>query len=159
MKIAHFALATALSLACLGAAGLIHASTQANPANAELRKLTAESVSVRIGTKSFRVDLYDNPTAKDLLTKLPLTLKANDYPGYDEKVVRLKTPLSMDGAPRGDEPLIPEVGYYEPGNGIALYYGPIGYWPGKVPLGKIHDDIEELRAIPDDATVVIEAAK
>src|SRR5262245_31972240 len=78
MKVAHFALATALSLACLGAAGLIHASTQANPANAELRKLKAESVSVRIGTKSFRVDLYDNPTAKDLLAKLPLTLKAND---------------------------------------------------------------------------------
>ncbi|OWV89605.1 hypothetical protein ATY79_28805 [Rhizobium sp. R693] len=148
-----------MSLACLGAAGLIHASTQANPANTELGKLATDSVSVRIGTKTFRIDLYDNPTARDLLAKLPLALKANDYPGYDEKVVRLKAPLSMEGAPRGDEPLIPEVGDCEPGNWIAFYYGPIGYWPGKVPLGKIHASIEELLALPDDATVVIEAAK
>jgi hypothetical protein len=124
--------------------------------NSNLRKLTDNKIAIRIGEKAFTVDLYDNPTAKDLMSRLPLILKVNNYPGYDEKVVRLPNPLSMKGAPRGDEPLIPEVGYYEPGQWIALYYGHIGYWPGKVPLGRIHASVDELRAIPDNASVTIE---
>ncbi len=159
MKTRHIALATALCLACLGFAGLLQTQAQESPLNTELRKPTGSSIGLRIDGTTFRVDLYDNPTARDLLAKLPMTLKASDYPGYDEKVVRLQSSLSMEGAPPGDEPLIPEVGYYEPGNWIALYYGPIGYWSGKVPLGNIKASIEELRAIPDGATVTIEALK
>jgi hypothetical protein len=51
----------------------------------------------------------------------------------------------MKGAPSGDEPLIPEVGFYDAGQWIALYYGLIGYWTGKVPLSRIHASIDELR--------------
>lgn len=65
----------------------------------------------------------------------------------------------MKGAPPGDNPEIPEVGYYEPGRWIALYYGPIGYWSGKVPLGKIDASIDALRAIRDHAPVTIELEK
>ncbi len=152
------ALTAAVSLVGLGLVGAIQAQTPRSD-NAHLRKLSGEQVVFRIGDKAFTVDLYDNPTAADLLPRLPLIVKANNYAGYDEKVIRLPVALSMDGAPPGDDPLIPEVGYYQPGQWIALYYGPIGYWSGKVPLGKIDASIEELRAIPDDAPVTIEAAK
>ncbi|MET7335343.1 cyclophilin-like fold protein [Nonomuraea sp. NPDC005650] len=127
--------------------------------NDNLRTLSGSRIAVRIGDKAFTIQLYNNPTAKDLVSQLPLTLTADDYPGYDEKVVRVQNPLSMEGAPDGDEPAIPEVGYYEPGQWIALYYGPIGYWPGKVPLGRIDASVEELRAIPDGASVTIEVVK
>ena len=125
--------------------------------NAQLRTLTDNRIVFRIGEDAFTVTLYDNPTANDLLSQLPLAVTASNYPGYDEKVLRLTAPLSMMGAPEGDDPEIPEVGYYEPGNWIALYYGPIGYWPGKVPLGRIDANLDELRAIPDGAAVSIEA--
>lgn len=155
------ALAATLSLAgVLSACGGGQAQAQQNlpigPENAHLRKPTDHRIAVRVDGKSFTVTLYDNPTARDLLTRLPLTLKANNYPGYDEKVIRLPKPLSMEGAPPGDDPRIPEVGYYDPSRWIALYYGPIGYWPGKVPLGRIDASVDELRAIPDNAPVTIE---
>jgi len=123
--------------------------------NSELRHLSGKKIAFVIGEKRFIVDLYENPTANDLYAKLPLNLTANDYAGYDEKVIRLQSPLSMQNAPEGDNPKIPEVGYYQPGNWIALYYGFIGYWKGKVPLGQIHASVDELRAIPNNCPVTI----
>lgn len=124
--------------------------------NNELRVLSGKKIAIIIDNNSFIVDLYDNPTANDLLSQLPLSLTANDYAGYDEKVIRLQNTLSMQNAPAGDNPKIPEVGYYRPGNWIALYYGYIGYWSGKVPLGQIHASTNELRAIPNGSSVRIE---
>jgi hypothetical protein len=147
-----------LSIQACAAPSASKSNVQGNAVRNNLRKLTDKKIVVRVGGKVFTVDLYDNPTANDLIPRLPLTLKANNYPGYDEKVIRLSNSLSMEGAPSGDEPQIPEVGYYAPGQWIALYYGPIGYWPGKVPLGRIHASVEELRAIPDNASVTIELA-
>lgn len=145
------------SLALAGAAAAQEGSTDMNN-NAHLRQMTDTVVTFRVGGQVFDVTLYDNPTAADLVAQLPLTVKASDYPGYGEKVLRLQAPLSMDGAPEGDNPEIPEVGYYEPGNWIALYYGPIGYWPGKVPLGRINATVEQLAAIPNGASTTIELA-
>lgn len=155
-----FARTAVLSVASIALTGVLSACSAQNlptgPKNDHLRRLTDNKVAVRVGDKSFTVTLYDNPTAKDLLTRLPMSLKANNYPGYDEKVIRLPQSLSMEGAPPGDDPKIPEVGYYEPSRWIALYYGPIGYWSGKVPLGTIDASVDELRAIPDNAPVTIE---
>lgn len=122
----------------------------------EMRRLNGETISIEAGGQSFLVDLYDNPTADDLLKRLPLDVRASNYPGYDEKVLRIPEPLSMEGAPRGDDPEIPEVGYYQPGQWIAIYYGPIAYWPGKVPLGRIHASVDEIAALPENTSVRIE---
>jgi len=151
---------TAISLASCAILGIVQAKNRGtmpkeSTVNSHLRQISGQRIEIRVGDKVFSIDLYDNPTANDLLHRLPLTLKANNYPGYDEKVIRLQEGLSMEGAPRGDDPGIPEVGYYHPGQWIALYYGPIGYWSGKVPLGKIHATIDELHAIPDNASVTI----
>ena len=127
--------------------------------NSELRNLSGKKIAINAGKRTIIIELYDNATANDLLSQLPLTLKSSDYLGYDEKVIRLKTPLSMAGAPKGDNPLIPEFGYYHPSQWLAIYYGPIGYWSGKVPLGKINATIEELKAIPNNIEVKIEEIK
>lgn len=159
----NFTRTAVLSVASIALMSALSACSAQNlptgPKNDHLRQLTDNKVAVRVGDKSFTVTLYDNPTAKDLLSRLPMTLKANNYPGYDEKVIRLPQSLSMEGAPAGDDPRIPEVGYYEPSRWIALYYGPIGYWSGKVPLGKIDASVDELRAIPDNAPVTIELVR
>ena len=115
-------------------------------------------VTIRIGDDSYTINLYDNPTADDLVSQLPLSLKSSNYPGYEEKLLRLSQPLSMKNAPEGDNPKIPEVGYYQPGQWIALYYGPIGYWDGKVPLGTIDATPKQLEAIKPGTTVTLELA-
>ena len=118
-----------------------------SPSNPELRHFSGKNIAVIAGGREFAVHLYDNATANDLYAKLPMTLYVENYPGYDEKVIRLEQKLSMQGAPKGDEPGIPEVGYYAPGNWIALYYGHIGYWSGKVPLGTIDASTDEIGSI------------
>ena len=127
--------------------------------NSELRNLSGNQIAVTVGEIAFTIDLYDNETAKDLLAQLSLVLTVNDYAGYDEKVVRLKGPLSMKGAPSGDNPEIPEFGYYHPGKWLAIYYGHIGYWSGKVPLGRINASVDQLRAIPDNARITMELVR
>lgn len=127
--------------------------------NSHLRNLSGKQIALNFANKTITIDLYDNPTANDLLAQLPLTLTATDYAGYDEKVVRLQRSLSMQGASRGDNPEIPEFGYYHPGQWLAIYYGHIGYWSGKVPLGRINASISDLRSIPHNSTVTIEIVK
>ncbi|HGM4082884.1 TPA: cyclophilin-like fold protein [Listeria monocytogenes] len=129
---------------------------ETNDTTDDSRKVSDNKISIKVDGKEFIVTLYDNPTANSLLAQLPLSLEATDYAGYDEKVIRLDNDLSMENAPNGDNPEIPEVGYYEPGNWIAIYYGHIGYWSGKVPLGRIDATIEELEAIPNNSSVAIE---
>ena len=111
---------------------------------------------MNVNGRRFVVSLYDKPTADDLLSRLPLTLTTNNYGNWMEKIMPLAEPLSMLGAPEGDNPKIPEVGYYRPGNWIALYYGFIGYWEGKVPLGQIDASPDEIRDIPAGSSVTIE---
>lgn len=130
--------------------------TTIRPAAADAhRRLSQHHVSLQTGGASYTITLYDNPTALSLLDQLPLTITSADYPGYDEKVLRLTRGLSMQGAPSGDDPKWPEVGWYEPGQWIALYYGHIGYYPGKVPLGTIDATNEQIRAIPSGATITL----
>ncbi len=120
----------------------------------EPRKPSDITVQMQVeGGETYTITLYDNPTAMSLLEQLPLTVTSDDYPGYDEKVLRLDERLSMAGAPDGDDPLWPEVGWYEPGQWIALYYSHIGYFSGKVPLGTIDATNEQLGAIPVGATI------
>ena len=130
-----------------------------SPSNPELRTLSGEKIHLVIGEQTFVVELYDNSAANDLLSRLPLTYTISDYAGWDEKLIRLGSDegLSMEDYTGGDEPGIPEVGYYEPGNWIALYFGYIGYWSGKIPVGRINASCEEIGAIPAGSTVTITA--
>lgn len=134
-------------------------STSQTPGGSEVDEAGSRmpsEVTVRMqieGGDAYTITLYDNPTATSLLDQLPLTVTSDDYPGYDEKVLRLDEGLSMDGAPDGDDPLWPEVGWYEPGGWIAIYYGRIGYFTGKVPLGAIDATNEQLAAIPVGASI------
>lgn len=130
-----------------------------SPSNPELRTLSGKKINLVIGKQTFVVELYDNSAANDLLSRLPLTYTISDYAGWDEKLIRLGSDegLSMEDYTGGDEPGIPEVGYYEPGNWIALYFGYIGYWSGKIPVGRINATCEEIGAIPAGSTVRIES--
>jgi hypothetical protein len=101
---------------------------------------------IRIATddQTFIAHLADNPTARDLVDQLPLTLRFRDF-NRVEKIAELPRPLTTDGVPAGDDPEINDIGYYAPSGDLVLYYGDVGYWNGIVRIGRL--DAEDMRAI------------
>src|SRR2546430_15605790 len=97
-------------------------------------------IRITTGTLVLTGHLHDSPTARDLLTQLPLTLAFRDLNGV-EKIARLPRALTMDGVPAGDDPDIRDIGYYAPTNNLVLYYGDVGYWNSIVRIGRYDGSI------------------
>lgn len=113
------------------------------------------AVLVTVGDTTLRGQLWDNPAARDLATRLPLTLTFGDY-GAVEKTARLDPELAMDGMPVGDDPNPGEIGWYAPSSDLVLYHGDVGYWIGIARLGTFDPSgIELLSESPADAVVTI----
>jgi hypothetical protein len=116
------------------------------------------AVVLTIGDTPVRGELWDNPAARDLAARLPLTLDFSDYNAV-EKIARLDQALTMDGMPAGDDPNPGEIGWYAPSGDLVLYYGDVGFWNGIARLGTIDDaGIELLAEAPQDITVTIAPA-
>jgi hypothetical protein len=128
-----------------------------NDNNTSTPESTRARVNVRIGDKTYTATMFNNPTANDLVSQLPLTLPFRDYAGQ-EKVSPAPRALTMQGVPRGDDPEINDFGYYAPSNSLVLYYTNVGYWDGIVRLGRFDSSIEAIRTLPDGFTVTIELA-
>lgn len=100
---------------------------------------------------TFDASLYSNPVAAELGSRLPLALTFTDFNGV-EKVARLDRPLRLRGVPDRDGPEPGEIGYYGPSQGVVLYYGHVGTWPGLVRIGRFDFDPDVLRRLPDGFT-------
>jgi hypothetical protein len=122
------------------AAAVLEAETPTTPTT----KGTAMKISIRVGGTSLTATIADNPTARDFVSLLPMTLTLQDYAGR-EKISELPRNLSMDGAPRGIDPSKGDITYYAPWANLALFYNDFGYSSGLTLLGKIESDIEALR--------------
>jgi hypothetical protein len=100
------------------------------------------------------VNLRDNPTSRELLSSLPMTLTLSDY-GGTEKVAALPRRLSTENAPEGIEPSIGDFTYYAPWGNLAIFYKGFRYSKGLVALGRMESGMEHLAALEGDATVTI----
>jgi hypothetical protein len=116
-------------------------------------------IKLTFNNEEFTVKMYDNPTSRDFLSRLPLTLTFKEFGGF-EKLTILDKELSTEDAPPGDDPEVGDFGYYAPWKDVNMYYKDWSYSGGLVKLGKIESDPEELtkklQAIHDDFTVTIQ---
>lgn len=105
------------------------------------------------------VNMYDNPTSRAFLERLPLMLTFKDFSGF-EKMSVLEEGLTTEGAPEGITPSAGYFAYYAPWKDITIFYDDWRYSPGLIQLGKIDSGIEELSekfaSMNDDFTVTIE---
>lgn len=101
------------------------------------------------------VNMDDNPTSKDFLSLLPLTLTFEDYAGT-EKISYPPNKLSTEEAPSGIDPAVGDFAYYAPWGNLAIYYKDFGYSNGLIKLGEIESGIEKLENLNGDFTVKIE---
>lgn len=101
------------------------------------------------------VKMDDNPTGRDFLALLPLTLTFKDYSGT-EKISYLPRRLSTEDAPEGSDPSVGDLTYYSPWGNLAIFYKDFGYAEGLIKLGTIESGTDKLGAINGDFTVTIE---
>jgi hypothetical protein len=101
------------------------------------------------------VNMDDNPTSKDFLSKLPLTLTFEDYAGT-EKISYPSDKFSTEEAPSGIDPAVGDFTYYAPWGNLAIYYKDFSYSNGLIKLGEIESGIEKLENLNGDFTVLIE---
>jgi hypothetical protein len=121
-----------------------------------INETAVTDIRITVNDQSFTAQLADNPTARDLIDQLPLTLRFRDF-NRVEKIAKLPRPLTMDGVPAGDDPEINDIGYYAPSGDVVLYYGEVGYWNGIVRIGRL--DAEDMTLIgrqPDGFELTIE---
>lgn len=118
---------------------------------------TATPISFTIGDTVVTAELDDNPTTRDLLAQLPLTLTIKDY-NHVEKTAVLPKPLDTQNVPRGADPELFEIGYYTPNQVLVLYYGDVGFFTGIVRLGRFNPaNADLIENQPDDTIVTITA--
>jgi hypothetical protein len=122
-------------------------------------EMTDVRIKLTFDNEEFIVKMYDNPTSRDFLTRLPLKLTFKEFGGF-EKLTILKEALSTENAPPGEEPKVGDLGYYAPWKDVNMYYADWSYSSGLVKLGRIESDLEEfankLQTMQNDFTVTIQ---
>lgn len=100
-------------------------------------------IRVIVGSETLTGRLWDNPTARDLIAQLPLTLTFRDFNGV-EKIAQLPRKLTVEGVPAGDDPSPLDIGYYAPSRDLVFYYDDVGYFTGIVRLGQFDGSMDAI---------------
>lgn len=164
-RLVHIALTPMLLVACNSAADRSAATSNVaestSAAGDSVAPLTSPADATRfrviIGDTTLTGNLFDNATARDLASQLPLTLTFRDLNGV-EKTGPLPRKLSVDGMPAGDDPHIGDLGYWAPDGDLVLYYGDVGYWAGIMRIGEVDGDMQAVAEQSGDLSATIELA-
>ena len=116
-------------------------------------------ININVSGKTVTATLMDNPTAKDFVSLLPLTMSMKDLFGR-EKFGRLQKALSEKG-PRTNTYEVGDIAYWSPAHDLAIYYHQDGESipsPGVIPIAKINGETEVFN-VPGSVKVSIEIAK
>ena len=103
---------------------------------------TDARIKITFNGLSMTATLYDNPSARDLASMLPLKLRIEDF-GSNEKIVHLPRKLTENGSgPFGNE-RPGDLCYFKPWGNRALFYDDYR-WDGLIRLGRFHGGFEPL---------------
>lgn len=118
------------------------------------RRVETMKLKLTVGDQSVTATAYDNPTSRDFISLLPLTLTLKDY-ASTEKISDLPKRLSTKAAPAGFDPAVGDIAYYAPWGNLALFYKDFGYSSGLIQIAKI-DSGMKIFNVPNSVNVRIE---
>lgn len=120
---------------------------QETPDNNENNETETENKSMKlkvtIGDVVLTATLTDNPTAKDFISLLPLTVKLDDY-ANSEKIFYPERKLSTQGA-GSINAVAGDITYYSPWGNVAIFYKDFGQSSSLIRIGKFDGNIEVLK--------------
>jgi len=103
----------------------------------------AMKIRLTVGGQVATATLYDNATARDFASLLPLSLTMTDYDTI-ERVSNLPRKLSTQGAPDGMAPVAGELTHYAPWGNLAIFIQPRSFSRQLLPLGKVDEGLSVL---------------
>ena len=130
-------------------------SSQDSTGNNDDSDSSEERIIVTLDSGEIIINVYDNPTSREFLEQLPLTLTFEEFGGF-EKLSYPPEELTTEGAPSGYTPERGDFAYYSPWGDVAMFYDDHRYSNGLVKLGEIESGVELLDSMNDDFTVSIE---
>jgi len=91
-------------------------------------------ISMIFNGRTMTATLYDNPSARDFFSMLPLDLKIEDY-AHNEKIAYLPRKLTEEGSgPFANEQPY-DLCYFMPWGNLAMFYDDYRH-PGLIRLGR-----------------------
>lgn len=108
--------------------------------------MSATRVRFSSGEAEVVVRLADNPTSRDFVSKLPLTLTFEDFAGK-EKISYLPERLTTDGS-SGSAPSTGDVIYYKPWGNVAFFYTDgSGHDDNVIPIGTVESGLAHVTRV------------
>lgn len=131
--------------------------TESNDTNSSNSKIPngTQTVKMTVGENELYITIYDNPTSRDFLSKLPLTLTFEDY-NATEKISYLPEALTTENAPGSFDPDVGDVALYAPWGNPSVFYKGYRDSAGLISIGHIDEGIEVLAEIDGSFTAVLE---
>ena len=120
-----------------------------------------QAIRITAGDVSLQAELNDSPTAAAILAALPIEASGNCW----GEEIYFSIPVHEKGAPDARADMeVGELAYWPPGNAFCIFFGPTPASDGDQPraaspvnpIGRVVDDVEPLKTVPDGATVLIE---
>lgn len=116
---------------------------QTPPVAAPNRDATNMKIRIEFSGASMTATLYDNPSARDFASMLPLDLTIDDY-STNEKIAYLPRKLTEEGSGPFDNERPGDLAYFAPWGNLVFFYGSYRYSSGLIRLGRIDGDIASL---------------
>jgi len=119
-----------------------------------------KSIVIAIEGISLTAELYDTPTAAEILKALPLEGRANRW--GDEIYFDIPVRLGLEAGARADVEA-GELGYWPTGTAFCIFFGPTpastderprAYSPVNI-FGRIRGDVSPLKIVRDGAIVTV----
>ncbi len=107
------------------------------------RDETKMRIRIEFNGASMTATLYDNPSARDFASMLPLDLTIDDY-SPNEKIAYLPRKLTEEGSGHFGNEQPGDLAYYAPWGNLAFFYDSYRYSSGLIRLGRIDGDIAPL---------------
>jgi hypothetical protein len=130
----------------LGAALLSAALPHSALAQAQLSRepdMKSMRIEIAFSNHVFTVTLYDNPSARELVSMLPLDLTTDDY-STNEKIAYLPRKLTEEGSGPFRNEAPGDLCYFAPWGNLAFFHGGYSYSRGLIRLGRLDHGFEPL---------------
>ncbi|WP_333982538.1 cyclophilin-like fold protein [Ectopseudomonas khazarica] len=141
--LSHLPQALAFIMALIFSANSFANANDTAPSRAEQDVKHMYAIRIVFGEHIVSATLEDNPSTRDFIAQLPLSLDLDDY-SSTEKIAYLPRKLTTTGAPPGVDPDVGDIAYYAPWGNLALFYQDFGYSDGLIRLGRITAGLEHL---------------
>ena len=104
---------------------------------------TPLQIECAFGSHKFTASLYNNASARDFASTLPLDLAIEDY-SNNEKIAHLPRKLSEEGSGPFANEAPGDLCYYAPWGNLAFFHADYRYSRGLIRLGRLDDGFAPL---------------